>query len=115
MATRYIGDARVVLRYDDRTAAYVGAVYAGRYAWRFDELRNPPAYRGAVDSAEAYDKAAASAVSFGANYTTGNRGDAPDWAPSAAVADAIDAAAWAQDDRGAYEVRRSKLGRGRYV
>lgn len=57
-----------------------------------------------------YDEMAESAVGFASYYTTHNRGDdLPDWAPSAEVADAIaEATEWAQDDRGDYEVHRTK-------
>jgi hypothetical protein len=108
MAKRYIGDAVVEITYRDR-GDYAGAVKAGGYSWKFDELRAPAAgLPYAYDSPEAYDKMAASAVTFGSYYTTHNRGsDTPDWAPPAEVADAIaEASSWATDDQGNYEVRR---------
>lgn len=115
MAKRYIGDAVITITYRDR-GDYAGTVCAGRKCWRFDELRGPAIGFGrgiAYDSPRAYDEMAESAVGFGSYYTTHNRGDdVPDWAPSADVADAIEeATAWAQDDRGNYEVRRSLRGR----
>jgi hypothetical protein len=114
MAKRYIGDAVVNITYRDR-GDYAGTVSAGGRTWRFEDLHAPRAGLGrgvAYDSPKAYDEMAESAVSFGGYYTTDNRGDdTPDWAPSAEVADAIsDATAWAQDDRGKYEVRRSPGG-----
>lgn len=112
MAKRYIGDAVVTITYRDR-GDYAGSIRAGGYTWRFEDLHAPSAgFSFAYDSPQAYDKMAASAVSFGGYYTTYNRGDdVPDWAPRAEVADAIsDATAWAQDDRGVYEVRRSPSG-----
>ena len=112
MARRYIGDAVVTITYHD-AGDYRGTVRAGGYSWKFDELNAPAAgFSFASDSPEAYDKMAASAVSFGSYYTTHNRGDdVPDWAPSAKVADAIDdATSWAQTDSGRYQVRRSRNG-----
>lgn len=112
---RYIGDAVIDIAYHD-AGDYRGTVTAGGHTWSFDRLMAPAAGMGvAYDSPEAYDKMAASAVGFGSYYTTGNRGDdTPDWAPSAAVADAIsEATAWAQDDKGQYDVRRTPGGRAR--
>lgn len=111
MAKRYIGDAVITITYRDR-GDYAGTVCAGRKCWRFNELRGPAIGFGrgvAYDSPKAYDEMAESAVGFGSYYTTHNRGDAPDWAPPADVADAIEeATAWAQNDQGDYEVRRSR-------
>jgi hypothetical protein len=106
MAKRYIGDAVVTIHYVGEYAGrdeYRGTVSAGKYRWRFDQLYAPAAgFRFAYDSPEAYDKMAASAVSFGSSREV---------APPE-TADAIsDATAWAQDDRGVYEVRRSLRGR----
>lgn len=113
MAKRYIGGAVVDILYRDR-GDYAGTVSVGRkYTWRFSDLHAPPAGLGsgvAYDSAVAYDKMASSAAGFGSYYSSHNRGDdTPDWAPSARVADAIEeAVSWAQDDRGEYDVKRSR-------
>ena len=112
MAKRYIGDAVVTIEYHD-DGDYRGTIAAGGTTWRFDGLHAPKiGFRGGAgyDSPAAYDEMAKSAVSFGSYYTTYNRGsDTPEWAPPVEVADAIDAAvSWAQDDRGNYEVRRTK-------
>jgi len=111
MARRYIGDAIVTIAYHD-DGDYRGTIKAGKHTWKFDGLHAPRAGLGpgvAYDSPEAYDEMAASAVSFGSYYSTGNRGDdTPDWAPPPEVADAIEqAVSWAQRDDGSYEVRRS--------
>jgi len=118
MARRYIGNAVVTITYHD-AGDYRGTISAGGHHWRFDELRAPAAgLPFTYDSPEAYDKMAASAVSFGSYYTTHNRGsDTPEWAPPAEVADAIsDATGWATDEegKGLYEVRRSPAGEGRF-
>lgn len=120
MAKRYIGDAVITITYRDR-GDYAGTVCAGRKCWRFEDLHAPRSGFGrdqngrgiSYDSPRAYDKMAESAVGFGSYYTTHNRGDdLPDWAPSANVADAIaEATQWAQNDRGDYEVRKSRGGR----
>lgn len=123
MAVRYIGAARVEIKYNDRNDSYEGKVTVPKghgpagYTWHFDELRAPAAglygarrQRVSADSPPAYDQMAASAVSFGSYYTTHNRGaDTPDWAPEPEVADAIDdATSYTTDDQGNYEVRRDK-------
>mgnify|MGYP006969347834 CR=1 FL=1 len=117
MATRYIGDATVRIRYRDE-GDYAGVITVpsgdgGRWHWHFDDLHAPAIGFGpgiAYDSPEAYDEMAGSAISFGSYYTTYNRGDdVPEWAPDAEVADAIDeATSWATDDQGTYDVRRRK-------
>lgn len=112
MAKRYIGEAVVRIQYHD-AGDYRGTVSANGHVWRFAELRAPACGFGpgiGYDSSTAYDEMAASAVSFGAYYTTHNRGDdLPDWAPPAEVADAIDAATSCEmDDQGNYTVRRSR-------
>jgi hypothetical protein len=110
MARRYIGDAVVNIKYRDR-GDYAGTVSAGGHTWRFEDLHAPAGgLPYAYDSPQAYDKMAESAVGFASYYTSYNRGeDTPEWAPSAETADAIaEASQWAQDDRGEYEVRRSK-------
>lgn len=112
MARRYIGDAVVDIFYRDR-GDYCGTVSVPgtRASWPFEDLNPPRAgFNFGYDSSKAYDKMAASAVSFASYYSSSNRGsDTPDWAPSPSVADAIDeAVSWAQDDRGEYEVRRRR-------
>jgi hypothetical protein len=109
MAKRYIGDAVVTITYHD-AGDYRGTVRVGNHSWAFDDLHAPAGgIRFAYDSPEAYDMMAASAVGFGSYYSTGNRDDAPDWAPSEETADAIaEATQWAQNDRGGYEVRRTQ-------
>ena len=115
MAKRYIGDAVVTITYHD-AGDYRGTVTAAHgFTWRFRDLHAPATGLGAgvaYDSPEAYDKMASSAVGFASYYTTYNRGDdVPDWAPPAEIADAIEeATVWAMDDRGEYEVRRSRSG-----
>jgi len=121
MARRIIGDAIVNIQYSDR-GDYRGTVSVPygrgkkRKSWRFSDLHAPRMGFGpriGYDSPRAYDEMAESAVGFGSYYTTHNRGDdVPDWAPSEELADAIsDATAWAQDDRGKYEVRRPSRSR----
>jgi hypothetical protein len=110
MAKRYIGDAVIRIAYHDE-GDYRGTISAGGKCWRFRDLKAPAIGHGAgvgYDSSKAYDEMASSAVGFGGYYTTHNRGeDCPEWAPPAEVADAIDeAASWAQDDSGEYQVRR---------
>ncbi|SRR5258706_9747297 len=111
MATRFIGSAVIAVFYNGTRHGkdeYVGIVSPGNgpgYDWHFDSLYAPEAGFGtgiAYDSPEAYDRMARSAVSFGAYYTSHNRGhDVPSWAPSAAVADAIDhATSGSFDDEG---------------
>lgn len=117
MARRYIGDAVIDIRYDDRHNDYRGSVTAEGYTWKFTDLHEPRyGFGHSVDSPEAYDKMAASAVAFGSYYTTHNRGDdLPEWAPSPSVADAIDnAVSYATNDKGQYEVRRRPGVRGRF-
>jgi len=123
MATRYIGDARVSVRYDGYRSPHMQ--YSGRVSvpaasgrsrtWSFDGIGiSEHTHTGAADSAEAFDKAAAAAVGFGSYFTSDNRGDdVPAWAPSEDVADAIsEATGWATDEegRGLFAVRRSKDG-----
>lgn len=113
MATRYIDNVIVRIQYRD-CGDYAGTVSApGRRVWRFSDLHAPKIGFGrsiAYDSPEAYDKMAQEAVGFGSYYTTSNRGeDTPDWAPSAAVADAIADNAWGFSN-GQYPVRRSEGG-----
>lgn len=112
MARRYVGDATVYIRYNDR-GDYSGSIVANGVRCTFEDLHAPAFGLGAgvaYDSSEAYDKMAASAVSFMSYYTSHNRSeDTPDWAPAAEVADAIaEATAWASDDRGEYSVTRRK-------
>ena len=114
-ATRYIGDARIVLYYVGTTADgrgdYEGVVHLPSGSkWKFSDLHSGAWGFPAHDSPEAFDKMADSAVGFGGYYTNFNRGeDVPDWAPSADLADEIEAAtSWASDDQGTFEVRRRK-------
>lgn len=104
MAVRYIGDAVIRITYRDR-GDYAGSVCVGKKCWHFDELYAPMIGHGsgvAYDSSIAYDRMAAAAVGFGSN---GLHGD---------ISDVIsEATAWAQDDRGEYEVRRSAKGKAR--
>lgn len=111
MATRYVGDAVVKILFLGITGGrptYRGTVHAGEHRWAFDDLRVPSVGSGPC-SPKAYDRVASDAVSFGAYYTSLNRGDdVPDWAPPANVADAIEEAAmWVQLEDGEYEVLRS--------
>jgi hypothetical protein len=118
MATRFIGDARITIRFDGYSPPrmyYSGRVTVGRVAWEFDDIGlSEYVHKGAADSPEAFDAVAAAAVSFGSYWTTHNRGDdVPEWAPTPEVADAIsDAVGMAQDEegRGLYAVRRAKNG-----
>ena len=119
MARRYIGDATIRIAYHDE-GDYRGTVSAGGRTWHFRDLHAPrmggAANRHGYDSPEAYDEQAASAVVFGAYYTTHNRGDdCPDWAPTPEVADAIEEAVQCnQNDSGSYAVRRSPKGPERF-
>ena len=106
MATRYIGDAVIRIRYRD-CGDYAGSVSAGGHVWHFDRLYVPPGGFGAgiaYGSDRAYDEMAAAAVRFAAAYVSAERhGDIfePDGVPSAEVADAIaHATTCAADDRG---------------
>lgn len=113
MARRYIGDAVVYILYRGGDV-YTGSITVGNRSWVFEDLKAAPVGFGGegYDSPRAYDAMAAAAVSFGAYYTTRNRGDAPEWAPAPDVADAIEGAtAWATDDQGTYFVARSKGGK----
>jgi hypothetical protein len=118
-ATRYIGNARIVVGWNDSKSWYDGYVKVGKLKQTFSDLHPPRVGFGSVDSAEAYDRIAVSIVSFLSYYTTGNRGDdVPDWAPPADFADALEneVGAWMDPDgRGLYYVRRSKRGKGRWV
>lgn len=99
MATRYIGDAKITIRYRDE-GDYAGTVTAGGERWKFDGLRAPAiGFDFAYDSPEAYDRMAGSAVSFGSSSEiTGSRD----------VSEAISNAAWDMDDSGDYNVKRRK-------
>lgn len=120
MAKRYIGDAVIRIQLSDANGnPYVGTVSAGGRVWHFKDLQAPAIGFGAgvaYDSSEAYDRMAASAVSFGSYYTTHNRPDDPNddnlaGYPDAETADAIsNATSWACDDQGNYSVRRSPNG-----
>ena len=112
MPRRFIGDAVVDIHYRGHIAGrdeYTGHIKAGGRVWKFDSLFPPPAgFRFGYDSPEAYDRMAEAAVSFGAYYTSGNRGDdLPDWAPPHKTADAINEATIdAMKDNGRYNVTR---------
>jgi hypothetical protein len=112
MARRYCGSVKVVIAYRDR-GDYTGVVVAGErgeFVWQFAELDPPACGFGpgvGYDSAQAYDRMAAAAISFGAYYTTHNRADAPSWAPPAEVADAIAEGAFVHDD-GEPAIRRRR-------
>lgn len=113
MPKRYIGDAVIDIRYDDRHQDYRGTITAGRHKWKFDGLHEPRMGFGSVDSPSAYDQMAVSAASFASYYTSDNRGDdLPEWAPKPSVADAIaDALSPAiGDPQGRYEVQRTPSG-----
>lgn len=100
MAIRYIGEATIRIMYlDDDT--YAGTVSAPGVTWHFEGLRAPRAgFNFGYDSAQAYDRMAAAAVSFGSNPGEDND-------PPREVARAIDdATAYMMDDRGDYAVRR---------
>ncbi len=123
MATRYIGNARITVKFDGYRPPhlqYSGRIVVpmgsgGKVSWPFSDLGiSEYSHPGPADSPEAFDAAAAAAADFGSYYTTHNRGDdVPDWAPAPEVADAIeDATAYATDEegRGLHAVRRSKDG-----
>lgn len=114
MARRYVGNLCVYINYSDcDDESYHGSIVVDGHRWAFDGLKAPPAGLGdgvGYDSSEAYDRMADAALSFGSYYTTHNRGDdTPDWAPTAEIADAIDAEACCyMADCGEYQVRRKK-------
>lgn len=117
MAQRWVGEAhvRIMFRGTARNGKeeYIGRVRAGKHAWVFEHLYAPAMGFGcgvAYDSSDAYDAMAASACSFGAYFTTHNRGhDVPEWAPPAEVADAIEhAISQAVNEDGSLDVRRTK-------
>jgi hypothetical protein len=117
MAIRYVGDAIIHIIYvggirDEYKGSIVVPGHPGKHIWRFNSLYAPACgFKFAYDSSEAYDQMAESAVSFGSYYTTHNRSDAPDWAPDAETADAIErATSQVLHGCGSYEVRRKKEG-----
>ena len=108
---RYVGDAKILLKYSGYGRDFEGKVVVGGKSWSFTELRPPPV--AMMDRrpipAKIYDALAEAAADFGAYYTTGNRGDLPSWAPSAEMANAIQyAVSIAQDEHGRYEIRRRR-------
>jgi hypothetical protein len=112
MPKRFVGSAVVEIRYLGHVAGrdeYAGSIRAGGQVWKFDSLYSPPAgFRHGYDSPEAYDRMSEAAVSFGAYYTSGNRGDdLPDWVPPPETADAINEATInAMKNNGRYNVTR---------
>lgn len=95
-AVRYCGELKIELGYDDSKEWYFGKIttYSGAF-WTFENLKPPAMWSRfggpSVDSAEAFDAMAESAVAFGGYYTTYNRGDdLPEWSPPAEVADEIE-------------------------
>jgi hypothetical protein len=121
-----------VARTDDNRAKYTGYIIFPKGRWRgrrhygkwpFTELcsgvggvSSGKGYGYADDSPEAYDRMAEMAVSFATAYTSDNRGDAPDWAPSAEDADRISEAAMGDScSREGFHVRRGRRGRSRSV
>jgi hypothetical protein len=113
MPKRFIGDAVVEIRYIGHIAGrdeYVGNVRAGCCVWKFDSLYAPSAgFSFGYDSPQAYDHMAEAAISFGAYYTSRNRGDdVPSWAPPPELADIIDEATLhALCETGDYRVSRT--------
>jgi hypothetical protein len=118
-AVRYIGEAIVYLNLDDDDS-YSGMIEAPNLGssegemsvWEFDTINPSPHDKRtkALDSDEMFDKIAAAAASFGAQYTS-KRTDTgrPDWAPDPETADDIDTAvSSATLPDGSYEVRRTK-------
>ena len=114
MTKRFIGDAVVDIRYLGHISGrdeYAGHIKVKGYVWKFAHLFAPSAgFRFGYDSSEAYDRMAETAISFGAYYTTANRGaDLPNWAPSSETADAInEATICAMNDNGHYSVIRKR-------
>ena len=113
-ATRYIGDAKIVVEYMDRPPHhdgrwyYRGTVTARGHTWHFNGLGTGVGGirgTGGADSVLAYDDMAASAVSFGGTY------DSESGSPSRDTADAISEAAWDSGENGGYYVRRTKTGK----
>ena len=90
---RYCGSLLILIGYDDVKGCYFGSVITSNgKVWRFDDLRNPRAYQGAVDSKEAFDMAAEAAVVFGSYYTSNNRpmyDEGLEGYPTAEIADEI--------------------------
>lgn len=109
--TRYIGSAVVSIQYvGGPKDEYRGHVIANGRTWFFRDLFAPAAgFSFAYDSPKAYDRMAASAMTFGSYYTSDNPpamlGDRAGY-PDARTADAIRDAA-CTDDQGRYPVRRS--------
>ena len=93
MAKRYSGTLRIRLKFTgdiDQVGRgkYEGNIHIPGYGnWPFSELYVHPV--GAYDSPDSYDRVAEAAVDFGGYYGTNNRADAPSWAPSETIAEAI--------------------------
>lgn len=65
MATRYIGNAKLAVTYDDRAGQYKVAISARGKHLSTQYVRPPNAHRGyGVDNPKAYDEAASAAASF---------------------------------------------------
>ena len=96
MTIRYSGDSKIALTFvkvtSDGRSEYRGYIKVGEHTWRFENLATGVGgYSG-----DEVSKVAQDALSFGSNYTSDNRYydegvEAPEWAPSAKVADAISA------------------------
>lgn len=119
MATRYIGNAVIRISYRD-AGDYSGTVSVPGSAtvWYFGGLRPPMlGFDVGYDSPVAYDRMASAAVSFGSDPgAASNTDDDTITDKGRATAQVIsDATCWAQNDRGAYSVRRSKNGPERVV
>lgn len=115
MATRFIGDLEIRLRYDGRSAdnraKYIGYILLpNRQRYNFTDLQSGVGFDGTT--ADDLDEMAESAVGFATYYTTHNRGDdLPKWAPPAELADEMeDAAMGGMKEEGGYEVRRERGG-----
>jgi hypothetical protein len=97
MARRYSGYAVIYIRWSDH-GYYEGAIVARPYTtgeayrWRFEGLRLPPIHNDlAVDSSEAYDKAAEAALAFAAAGPTDEAEPDEGW-PTENIQDCINAA-----------------------
>ena len=91
MAIRYCGDLKIDLQFvrftHDGRAQFRGTVRTTNSklvgVWPFENLCS-----GVGGGEQEFDKIASDAVGFATYYTSQNRGDdAPDWAPSPALAD----------------------------
>jgi len=116
MIKRFVGDCEIRLQYCGRTsdnrAKYHGYILLpDGQRHNFTDLQSGVGLPGT--RAEDFDDMAEVAVDFAAYYTTHNRGDAPDWAPPAELADAIEEAAMGgMKEEGGYEVQRQQREKG---